>query len=93
MEKLNRFLEWAYKTRGEAVKSLATGKMLSKEQMFLSFMSHNPVFISNGVRGLNGAVKGIGFIPKEEYLSQALKEYKEHIKVMLKAIEIIKKED
>lgn len=84
MEKLNRFLEWAYKTRGEAVKSLATGKMLSKEQMFLSFMSHNPVFISNGVRGLNGAVKGIGFIPKEEYLSQALKEYKEHIKSYVK---------
>lgn len=81
---MNSFLKWAYKTRGEAVKNLAAGKILTKEQMFLSFMSHNPVFISNGPRGLNGAVKGIGFIPKKEYLKTALKEYKEHIKSYVK---------
>lgn len=76
---LNSFFKWAYKTRGEAVKSLARDEMPSKEKLFLSFMSHNPIFISNGPNGLNGAVKGIGFIPKEEYLEVALKEYIEHI--------------
>lgn len=78
-EKLNPFFEWAYKTRGNSVKALYEGKEISMEKMFLSFMSHNPTFISYGKNGVNGSVKGIGFIPKEEYLEEALKEYKEHI--------------
>ncbi len=78
-KELNPFFEWAYKTRGNSVKALYEGKELSMEKLFLSFMSHNPTFISHGKNGLNGAVKGIGFIPKEEYLEEALKEYKEHI--------------
>lgn len=78
--KLNPFLEWAYKTRGNTVKDLREGKIPSMEKMFLSFMSHNPVFISHGPSGLNGAVKGIGFVPKEEYMKEALDAYIEHIK-------------
>lgn len=77
---LNRFFNWAYKTRGNTVKSLAEGKMMSPEKIFLSFTSHDPVFISHGPAGLNGSVKGIGFIPKEEYLESALEAYIEHIK-------------
>ena len=57
---LNRFFNWAYKTRANTVKALAEGKMMSPEKMFLSFTSHDPVFISNGPEGLNGSVKGIG---------------------------------
>lgn len=76
---MNKFFEWAFRTRGNAVKELAAGKNMSAEKMFLSFMSHNPVFVSSGPAGLNGAVKGIGFIPKEEYLAEALKVYKKHI--------------
>ncbi len=81
---MNDFIKWAYKTRGEAVKELAKGNMPSMEKMFLSFMSHNPVFISDGPCGLNGSVKGIGFIPKEEYLEEALKDYKKHISSYVK---------
>lgn len=77
---MNRFFEWAYRSRGNAVRDLAEGKEVSMEKMFLSFMSHNPVFVSDGPAGLNGAVKGIGFIPKEEYLAEALDAYVKHIK-------------
>ena len=77
---LNRFFNWAYKTRANTVKQLAEGTMMSPEKIFLSFTSHDPVFISNGPAGLNGSVKGIGFIPKEEYLEAALEAYIEHIK-------------
>ena len=77
---LNRFFNWAYKTRGNTVKALAEGSMMSPEKLFLSFTSHDPTFISNGPAGLNGSVKGIGFIPRDEYLEEALAAYIEHIK-------------
>lgn len=77
---MNRFFEWAYRNRGNAVRDLAAGKQVSMEKMFLSFMSHNPIFVSDGPAGLNGAVKGIGFIPREEYLEEALAAYVQHIK-------------
>ena len=77
---LNRFFNWAYRTRGNTVKAMLEGKMMSPEKIFLSFTSHDPVFISNGPAGLNGSVKGIGFIPREEYLEEALAAYIEHIK-------------
>ena len=60
---LNRFSNWAYRTRGNTVKALAEGEKMSPEKIFLSFTSHDPVFISHGPAGLNGSVKGIGFIP------------------------------
>lgn len=81
---MNKFFEWAFRTRGNAVKELAAGKMVSPEKMFLSFMSHNPIFVSDGPAGLNGAVKGIGFIPREEYLEEALEAYKKHIATYVK---------
>ena len=77
---LNRFFNWAYRTRGNTVRALAEGEHMSPEKIFLSFTSHDPVFISNGPAGLNGSVKGIGFIPREEYLQEALAAYIEHIK-------------
>ncbi len=77
---LNKFFKWAYRTRAKAARMLYEGKMESPEKMFLTFTSHDPVFISNGPAGLNGAVKGIGFIPKEEDLiREALEAYKGHI--------------
>ncbi len=77
---LNRFFNWAYRTRGNTVRSLAEGKMMTPEKIFLSFTSHDPVFISHGPAGLNGSVKGIGFILKDEYLEEALEAYVKHIK-------------
>lgn len=76
---LNRFFKWAYGTRADMVKDLYEGKMTTKEKLFLSFTSHDPVFISNGPAGLNGSVKGIGFCPKPEFMEKALEDYNKHI--------------
>lgn len=77
---LNRFFSWAYRTRGNTVKALSEGADISPEKMFLSFTSHDPTFISHGPAGLNGSVKGIGFIPQAEYLEEALEAYVAHIR-------------
>ena len=77
---LNAFFHWAYRTRGSTVRALAEGQMMSPEKIFLSFTSHDPVFLSHGPAGLNGSVKGIGFIPREEYLEEALAAYIAHIR-------------
>lgn len=77
---LNPFFHWAYKTRANTVKALVEGQQMSPEKMFLSFTSHDPVFLSYGPAGLNGSVKGIGFIPRGEYLEAVLAAYIDHIK-------------
>lgn len=76
---MNNFFKWAYKTRANTVISLKNGEQMSMEKMFLSFMSHNPIFCSHGPAGLNGSVKGVGFAPKQEYMAAALEDYKAHI--------------
>lgn len=79
MKELNKFVQWAYKARGNTVRNLADGVPTTPEKMFLSFMSHNPIFISNGPAGLNGSVKGVGFAPKVEYMEKTLSIFEDHI--------------
>jgi hypothetical protein len=73
------FFKWAFDTRGNTVNKLNQGEEIPPEKFFLSFCSHTPTFVSNGPAGLNAAVKGIGFVPKEEYLEEILAIYMEHI--------------
>lgn len=79
MRSAKSFFNWSYKTRANTVRKLYEGEMVSKEKMFLSFTSHNPAMVSNGPAGLNAAIKGVGFVPKPEYLEETLAAYKEHI--------------
>ena len=55
-------------------------KEAGMNQMKLAFCSHEPAFISYGPAGLNASVKGVGFMPKPEYLEETLNAYYEHIK-------------
>lgn len=74
-----RFRKWAYDERAEMVRRMASGEKIQPEIMFLSFTRHNPAFISNGPGGLNGSIKGVGFVPKKEYLDETLQAYMRHI--------------
>jgi len=80
MKTAESFFNWAYSNRANTVKKLLSGEELSHEKLFLGFCCHTPVFVSNGTAGLNASVKGIGFMPKEEYLEDTLAAYLEHIK-------------
>lgn len=80
MKSAQSFFNWSYKTRANTVIKLANGENISKEKMFLSFTSHNPAMVSNGPAGLNASIKGVGWVPKKEYLQETLDAYIEHIK-------------
>ena len=80
MRSSKAFFNWAFDTRAENVKKLYQGEMMSMEKMFLAFCSHEPAFVSYGPAGLNASVKGVGFLPKDEYLEETLAIYLEHIK-------------
>ena len=54
--------------------------MESKEKLFLNFCSHEPAFVSYGPAGVNASVKGVGFLPKDEYLEETLEAYVAHIR-------------
>ncbi|MEE1086993.1 MAG: hypothetical protein U0L05_07515 [Schaedlerella sp.] len=80
MQSSQKFFDWAFKTRAQNVINMYKGKMESKEKMFLNFCSHEPAFVSYGPAGLNASVKGVGFLPKDEYLEETLEAYIKHIK-------------
>jgi len=73
------FFKWAYDTRAQTVMKILNGEDMSKEKVFLSFCSHDPALISRGPAGLNASIKGIGFMPKPEYLEETLEAYLAHI--------------
>ncbi len=80
MKTAEAFFNWAFKTRANTVMKIYNGEQMSPEKMFLSFCSHDPAFVSHGPAGLNASIKGIGFMPKPEYLEETLEAYIKHIK-------------
>ena len=80
MKTAEAFFNWAYDTRANTVLKMLNGEEMPHERLFLSFCSHTPTFVSSGPAGLNAAVKGVGFLPKEEFLEETLAAYIEHIK-------------
>lgn len=74
-----KFLRWAYGKRANLVKKQVNGENIDRRDIFLGFTTHTPVVITYGRAGLNGSVKGVGFIPKKEYIEQVLEEYMAHI--------------
>jgi len=80
MKSAESFFNWAFRTRANTVIKLANGEEMSPEKVFLSFCSHDPALVSHGPAGLNASIKGIGFMPKPEYLEETLNAYIEHIK-------------
>ena len=79
MRSADSFFYWAYKTRADIVNRLLAGEEIPKEKILLSFCSHTPAFVSHGPDGLNASIKGIGLLPKQEYLEEILKIYLKHI--------------
>lgn len=66
------FMKYIYYERLETVRAMVSGKLSDKE-IYLAFTRTSPVVITYGPAGLSGSVKMVGFIPKEEFLGEALK--------------------
>ncbi|MDD4355271.1 MAG: hypothetical protein PHP61_05150 [Candidatus Izemoplasmatales bacterium] len=80
MKTAESFFNWAFRTRANTVMKILNKEEMSQEKVFLSFCSHDPALVSYGPEGLNASIKGIGFMPKPEYLEETLDAYIKHIK-------------
>ena len=76
---MERFLKWAYDKRANLVRRQVEGENLHPREIFLGFTTHTPAIITHGSAGLNGSIKGIGFLPREEFIDEILSIYMEHI--------------
>ncbi|MCD6418402.1 hypothetical protein J7M00_06440 [bacterium] len=74
-----RFFDWAYHKRARTVKRQIDGENIHPREIFLSFTTHTPAIITHGSAGLNGSIKGIGFLPKQEFIDEILDIYLSHI--------------
>ncbi len=74
-----RFFEWAYLKRARMIKRQLDGEDVHPREIFLAFTTHTPAIITCGSAGLNGSIKGIGFLPKREYIEEILEVYLSHI--------------
>jgi hypothetical protein len=64
------FLRWGYEERAALIRRQAEGEKVPSHEVFLGFTRHNPAIAS---------IKGVGFVPKPEYLQETLDAYMEHI--------------
>lgn len=74
-----QFIHWAYHERSQLIQRQAGGENVSPHEIFLGFSRHTPAIVSVGPAGLNASIKGVGFIPKPEYLQETLDAYLKHI--------------
>ena len=79
MQSAEKFFKWAFETRAKNVMAIYNGEDISRDRLFLNFTSHNPALVTNGPGGLNASIKGVGFVPKPEYLEEILAKYMKHI--------------
>lgn len=81
IDSTNPFLSWAYIGRRELLENIYSDNGFEESKMFIEFTRHTPVMITNGSAGLNGSVKGFGFVLKKEFLSCTLKKLMDVIKL------------
>ena len=73
------FLKWAYQGRAALIRRQAEGERVPPHEIFLGFTRHNPAVVSYGPAGLNASIKGVGYIPRPEFVQETLDAYLEHI--------------
>jgi len=75
----DNFIHWAYHDRAQLIRRQAEGEEIQPQEIFLGFCRHTPAIVSAGPAGLNASIKGVGFIPKLEYVQETLDAYLQHI--------------
>jgi hypothetical protein len=70
IETTNPFLVWAYTGRRKLLEDVYNESIKDENKLFIEFTRHTPTMITNGPSGLNGSVKGFGFVPKLENLKE-----------------------
>jgi len=71
------FIKYVFEERVEAIRKMLYGKFDSS--LLIDFTRHNAAIITYGPAGLNGSIKGIGFIHKEDILRDTLERMREEL--------------
>jgi len=71
------FIEYVFQERVEAIKKMLYGKF--DAYLLIDFTRHNAAIITYGPAGLNGSIKGIGFIHRDEFLMETLEKMREEL--------------
>ena len=74
----SEFIRYAFEERVEGIRKLAEGTF--GPEALIGFTRHNAAVITCGSAGVNGSIKGIGFIHREEHLKDTLRKLREELK-------------
>ncbi|MCS7374041.1 MAG: hypothetical protein NDF53_00155 [archaeon GB-1867-097] len=75
-----KFINWIYVERAQFIREMRNKIRIKPEEIWLQFTKHTPTIISHGSAGLNGSIKGVGFILKRKYIERAVEDFIEHIR-------------
>lgn len=83
-----KFIEYAFRQRRRFIERALEGNFAGAD-FLIAFTRHTPAIISNGSAGLNGSIKGIGFVQKEEFIEETT----ERLKAFLEEKESLAREE
>lgn len=75
-----KFIDYAFRQRREFIEKVLE-RGLSGNEFLIAFTRHTPAIISNGRAGLNGSIKGIGFVQKEEFMEETTERLKSFLEM------------
>ena len=72
------FIKYAFVERVELIEQMLEGRF--DDSILIGFTRHNAAIITDGPEGLNGSIKGVGFIHRQEILSDTLEKMREELR-------------
>jgi len=75
---MEKFQRWAFFGRRTLLDRMIE-RRADRFDSTVGFTRHNPAFITGGPAGLNGSIKGVGYIHKEQFLEESLEKMKKRL--------------
>ena len=72
------FIQRIFRERVSTIRRMIR-KELSDKELYVAFLRHTPIMATDGIAGVNAAVKGVGFVVKDDLLPETLSNLKEII--------------
>ncbi len=72
------FINYAFDERVKMIRKMLSGNM--SDEILIGFTRHNAAIITCGQAGINGSIKGVGFIHKDKYIQETLEKMREELK-------------
>ena len=72
------FINYAFDERVKIIRKMLSGNI--SDEILIGFTRHNAAIITCGSAGINGSIKGVGFIHKKEYLHKTLENMRKELK-------------